>query len=36
LKIGRIRFIHIMKIKVIAYDLAGNKASDKIMVRKIH
>jgi len=35
LKRGRIRFIHIQKIKVVAYDMAGNNASDKIMVRKI-
>ena len=35
LKKDRIRFIHIQKIKVVAYDKEGNSASAKIIVRKI-
>jgi len=34
-KRGRIRFIHIQILKVIAYDKVGNKATDFIIVRKI-
>jgi len=34
-KRGRIKLIHIQKLKVVAYDKAGNKAIDKIIVRKI-
>ena len=34
-KRDRIRFIHIQKLKVIAYDNEGNNATDKIWVRKI-
>jgi len=35
LKRDRIRLIHRQKIKVVAYDKAGNSASDKIIIRKI-
>ncbi len=34
-KRDRIRFIHIQKLKVIAYDNEGNNATDKIIVRRI-
>ena len=34
-KRGRIRFIHIQILKVIAIDMEGNKATDRIIVRKI-
>ena len=32
---GRIRLIHFQKIKVVAYDMEGNSATDRIFIRKI-
>ena len=32
---GRIRLIHIQKLKVVAFDKAGNNATDKILVRRL-
>jgi len=32
---GRIRLIHIQKLKVVAIDNAGNNATDRIFVRRI-
>ena len=34
-KRGRVKLFHIQKLKVVAYNLAGNSSTDSIIVRKI-